>query len=57
MSLPILLHFYVGICLPAYVSYVAYKLTKKHNTENFEKNRTLGKDPWLAVFLTLILPG
>ena len=57
MSLPILLYFYVGICLPAYVSFVAYKLTKKHNTENFEKNRTLGKDPWLAVFLTLILPG
>jgi signal peptidase I len=57
MSLPILLYFYVCICIPAYVSYVAYKLTKKHNTENFEKNRTLGRDPWLAVFLTLILPG
>lgn len=57
MSLPILLYLYLGICIPAYVSFDAYRLTKKHNTENFERNRTISKDPWLAVFLTLILPG
>ena len=45
------------IVLPVYASWNAYRITKKHNTNDFEKERTLRKDPWLAVFLSVVLPG
>ena len=35
----------------------AFKVVKKSNTNEFENARTSSKDPWLAVFLSLLLPG
>jgi signal peptidase I len=32
-------------------------MTRKNNTDDLERERTLGKDPWLAVFLSVIFPG
>ncbi|UCC99093.1 MAG: signal peptidase I [Phycisphaerales bacterium] len=32
-------------------------MTRRRNSKFFERERTLGKDPWLAVFLTVVLPG
>jgi len=46
-----------NIILPIYASIDAFKMTRKYNTDDFERERTLGKDPWLAVFLSIILPG
>ncbi len=46
-----------AIILPLWASFDASKLTKRSNTENFERERTLKKDPWLAVFLSVLLPG
>jgi len=57
MFLPILLYFCVRIIFPAYASLDAYCVTKKRNTEDFKSDRTIGKDSWLAVFLTVVLPG
>jgi signal peptidase I len=34
-----------------------HKCAKEVNTENFESSRKKDKDPWLAVFLSQILPG
>lgn len=35
----------------------AYQCAKKANTPKFEISRTQSKDPWLAVFLSLFIPG
>lgn len=35
----------------------AYDCAKKANPPNFEKSRTHYKDPWLAVFLSRLVPG
>lgn len=35
----------------------AYQCAKKANTPNFEISRTKSKDSWLAVFLSLFIPG
>lgn len=35
----------------------AYGLAKQRNSEAFESLRRQGKDPWLAVFLSLLFPG
>ncbi len=35
----------------------AHRAAKRRNTADFESQRREGKDPWLAVFLTLIVPG
>ena len=35
----------------------AYLSTKKINSPAFENNRTSNKDPWLAVFMSRIIPG
>lgn len=35
----------------------AYKCAKKVNTEDFEMSRKENKDPWLAVFLSDLIPG
>lgn len=47
------------IVLPIYASWSAFRITKRHNTEDFERERerTISKDPWLAVFLSVVLPG
>ena len=45
------------IVLPIYVSWNSFRLTKRHNSEDFERERTFSKDPWLAVFLSVLLPG
>ncbi len=43
----------VGIC-----SLVdAHKCARKANAEDFERSRNESKDPWLAVFLSRLLPG
>jgi len=51
------LDFFVFIILTVYASWSAFRLTKRHNTEDFERERTFSKDPWLAVFLSVVLPG
>ena len=35
----------------------AYKCTRKANPEDFEAERKLSKDPWLALFLSDLIPG
>ena len=35
----------------------AYKCAKTNNTEDFEISRKRNKDPWLAVFLSKLIPG
>lgn len=55
--LPILLNLCGIIVLPIYASLDAFSLTRRRNTEDFERERTLGKDPWLAVFFSVVLPG
>ena len=45
------------IILSVLVCVDAFKLAKRANTDEFEVERTAGKDPWLAVFLSLLLPG
>jgi len=55
--LPILLNLCGIIVLPIYASLDAFRLTRGRNTEDFESERTLSKDPWLAVFLSVVLPG
>ncbi len=52
-----LLDFFVFIILTVYASWSAFRLTKRKNSEDFERERTLSKDPWLAVFLSIVLPG
>ena len=53
----ILLGFFGFIILSVYASWSSFRLTKRHNTEDFESERTLSKDPWLAVFLSVVMPG
>lgn len=45
------------IILSVLVCVNAFKLAKRSNTVEFEAERTAGKDSWLAVFLSLLLPG
>ncbi|WP_413167702.1 hypothetical protein ACL6C3_13525 [Capilliphycus salinus ALCB114379] len=35
----------------------AYRTTKKFNSFEFERQRKTNKDPWLAVFLSRLIPG
>ena len=35
----------------------AYKCTRKANSDNFETERRQGKDAWLALFLSKLIPG
>jgi len=57
----IILTIAIGFCgftiLPVFACVDAFKITKKINTEKFEKERALSKDPWIAVFISLLLPG
>jgi len=46
-----------SIFLPIAASVSAFEDTRKHNAVEFEKNRSVSKDPWLAVFLSIVLPG
>ena len=55
--LSLLLSLCGGLGLRVYASIHAFKLTRRRNTENFEEERALHKDPWLAVFLSVVLPG
>ena len=55
--LSLLLNLFGRIVLPVYASLDVFRITKRHNTDDFERERTLSKDPWLAVFLSVILPG
>jgi len=57
MYISILLNLCGIIILPLWASLDAFKLTKRSNSENFEKERALKKDPWLAVYLSVLLPG
>jgi len=58
---PIIITLLINLCsslvLPVYASWSALRLTKRHNTEDFERERTISKDPWLAIFLSVVLPG
>jgi len=58
---PIIISLLINLCsrliLPVYASLCAFRFNKSRNTEDFERERTLSKDPWLAVFLSLLLPG
>ena len=53
----ILLGLFSFLILPIYASIDAFKMTRKHNTDDFEVERTQSKDPWLAVFLSVVFPG
>lgn len=46
-----------AVIIRIYSLFDAYKCAKKRNSEEFERLRKASKDPWLAVFLSLILPG
>lgn len=43
--------------LPVVSCIIVFKLAKKVNSTEFESVRKQDKDPWLAFFLSLILPG
>ncbi|MHC4571592.1 MAG: signal peptidase I [Planctomycetota bacterium] len=45
------------IVLPAVACVDVFKIAKKANPDEFEARRLLSKDPWLAVFLSVLLPG
>lgn len=53
----IILNLFGFIVLPVYASWSAFRLAKRNNSEDFERERTLSKDPWLAAFLSVVLPG
>lgn len=36
---------------------IAYRVSKTYNPAEAEKERRASKDPWLSVFLTMIIPG
>ena len=46
-----------SIILPVFACVDAFKVAKRGNTGEFETQRALSKDSWLAVFLSLLLPG
>jgi len=54
VSFVILVSFLV---LRVLISIDAFKVARKSNTSEFEANRKSVKDPWLSVFLSLLLPG
>ncbi|MGA1864980.1 MAG: signal peptidase I [bacterium] len=54
ISAGLLLTFFI-ICI--WNLFDAHKCAKKRNSEDFEKLRKKNKDPWLAVYLSQILPG
>lgn len=43
--------------LPVFACVDAFKTAKRINTEKFETERASSKDPWLTVFLSLLLAG
>lgn len=53
----IVIRFFGLLALPAFASLDALKLAKKMNAPEFEQDRALSKDPWIATFLSLLLPG
>ena len=53
----IILTLFGFIILMIYASWSAFRLTRRRNTEDYERERTISKDPWLAVFLSVVLPG
>lgn len=57
VTFSLLLGFTSIIILPLYASIDAFKITRKYNTDDFERERILSKDPWLAVFLSIVFPG
>lgn len=57
LAVVLLLSMSNNLILPICASADAKRDTRRHNSASFEKERTLGKDPWLAVFLSLIVPG
>lgn len=60
-KLSIFVSFAIGLCksviLRLFACVDAFKLAKRSNSDEFEAIRATGKDPWLAVFLSLVLPG
>jgi len=57
LILSVVLNLCRRIVLPIYASENAFRTAKGHNTDDFERERTRKKDPWLAVFLSVLLPG
>ena len=53
----IAINLFGSIILPAFICLDAFKITRGANTAEFETDRVLSKDPWLATFLSLLLPG
>jgi len=45
------------IVLPLCASLMAIRYCKMHNSEEFERARTIRRDPWIAVLLSVLLPG
>ncbi len=46
-----------ALLLPILAAFGAYRDAVRRNTPEFVRDRGLAKDPWLAVFLSLVLPG
>jgi len=54
----VLYFLFIGlICFYVFQMVDAYLITKKQNSTEFEDERKPQKDPWLAFFLSLIMPG
>jgi len=46
-----------AVVLPGVAALLAFQATRRCNSTSFGVQRTISKDPWLAVFLSLMLPG
>jgi len=53
----IVLLFIAAIGLPIANLFDAHRCARQGNSPDFERNRKAAKDPWLAVFLSQIIPG
>jgi signal peptidase I len=60
-TLSVIVCIFVRVCgaiiVPICACMDAFKVARKGNTDEFEEERALSKDPWLAVFLSLVIPG
>jgi signal peptidase I len=52
-----LLKLCVRVGVPTWASIAAFHAVRSRNTAAFEEDRAKGKDAWLAVFLSLLVPG
>jgi signal peptidase I len=60
-TLSVIVCIFVRVCgaiiIPMCACVDAFRAARKGNTDEFEQERALSSDPWLAVFLSVVLPG